>query len=118
MDKKQAAEFLGVTTRTIENYAKAGRISVTYTQGKNGKQADYKDSELQRLKEELEMPVHRSVVAPNCSEIKDSGVFEGLAATPQSRLVELFRGSSCNPPIASGGVIGRDCCSDVGAAVE
>lgn len=90
MDKKQAAKFLGVSTRTIENYAKEGRISVTYVSGKNGKQAEYKEDELRHLKEELETPVHRSFVAPNSSEITPSEDFGGLATAPQARLIELL----------------------------
>ncbi|MCC5636296.1 helix-turn-helix domain-containing protein [Nostoc sp. CHAB 5844] len=59
MDKKQAAGFLGVTTRTIENYAKAGKLSVIYI----AKKATYKPEELEVLKQELETPIHRSIVA-------------------------------------------------------
>ncbi|MBH8566740.1 helix-turn-helix domain-containing protein [Nostoc sp. CENA67] len=94
MDKKQAAEFLGVSTRTIENYAKEGKISVTYIPDKNGKRAEYKESELQRLKEELQTPIHRSVVAPNGIEIADSEVFGGLAKLPSTRIAELLEAIS------------------------
>ncbi|MDM9583135.1 helix-turn-helix domain-containing protein [Nostoc sp. GT001] len=81
VDKKQAAELLGVSTRTIENYASEGRINVTYVQGKNGKQAVYKENELRALKEELETPVYRSVVAANGSEIASSEVSGGFVPT-------------------------------------
>jgi hypothetical protein len=106
VDKKAAAEFLGVSTRTIESYASDGKISVTYSLGKNGRQAEYKEDELRALKEELATPVHRSVVAPgfaqrgepahasslpNGSEIAPSGVFAGLATVPQAQqVVELL----------------------------
>lgn len=59
MDKKQAAQYLGVSDRTIENYARDGKLSVVYLSGK----ADYKESELQALKIEKETPVHRAIVS-------------------------------------------------------
>ncbi|MBW4675931.1 MAG: helix-turn-helix domain-containing protein [Desmonostoc geniculatum HA4340-LM1] len=108
MDKKAAAEFLGVSTRTIENYASDGKISVTYSQGRNGKQAQYREDDLRALKEELATPVHRSVVAPkfrseeacaltslpNSSEIVNSETFGGLATVPPTRVVELLEAIS------------------------
>ncbi|RCJ20164.1 hypothetical protein A6S26_05430 [Nostoc sp. ATCC 43529] len=94
MDKKQAAEFLGVSTRTIENYAKEGKISVAYISGKNGKQAQYNEGELKAFKEELEMPVHRSFVASSSSEITSAEVFGGLTTVPKDRVVELLEAIS------------------------
>ncbi|MCC5644760.1 MerR family transcriptional regulator [Nostoc sp. CHAB 5824] len=94
MDKKAAAEFLGVSTRTIENYSKEGRISVAYLPGKNGKQADYREEELQTLKEDLQTPLHRSVIAPNGSEMVSSDVFGGLSTVPPGRVVELLEAIS------------------------
>ncbi|NDJ20986.1 hypothetical protein GS682_04865 [Nostoc sp. B(2019)] len=90
MDKKQAAQFLSVSTRTIENYAKEGRLSVVYLPIKNGRQADYKEEELQRLKEELESPVHRSIIATNSPERTTSELFESLTTLPQERVMELL----------------------------
>jgi MerR HTH family regulatory protein len=103
VDKKAAAEFLGVSTRTIESYSKEGRISVAYIQGKNGRQADYREEELRALKEDLETPVHRSFVAPKTSEITSSEVFSfgdanangGLATVvPSERVIELLEAIS------------------------
>lgn len=55
MDKKQAAEFLGVSTRAIERYAAKGKISVTYAKNKTGQAlAEFNDADLERLKEELQ----------------------------------------------------------------
>ena len=89
MDKKEAAEFLGVTTRSIENYAKQGKLSVTYVPIKNGgKRSDYSEPELLALKEELEAVVHRSIVTPNTSEIQDSGAIGGQEI--QLQLLQLI----------------------------
>ena len=55
MDKKQASEFLGVSTRAIERYAAKGKINVTYTKNKTGQAlAEFNDADLERLKEELQ----------------------------------------------------------------
>lgn len=54
MDKKQAADFLGISTRTLERYTTQGKIGVTYRQGKTAAEAIYDDEELRRFKESLE----------------------------------------------------------------
>jgi excisionase family DNA binding protein len=53
MDKQQAAQFLGVSTRMIERYEKAGRLpSRTVRDGTTRKNV-YSESDLTRLKAEL-----------------------------------------------------------------
>jgi len=56
MNKKEAAARLNVTTRQVEHYVSKGRLTVAYVRGKTGKQSDYDESEVERLKEELEAP--------------------------------------------------------------
>lgn len=56
--KQEAAEYLGVSTRAVENYAAKGRLSVTYTKGKRGQIALFDDEELQKLKDELTQPIY------------------------------------------------------------
>jgi predicted transcriptional regulator len=57
MNKKQVAEFLGVSTRIIEKYASEGRLGeVIYVRGKTGKQADYNREAVEKLKQVLESP--------------------------------------------------------------
>ena len=58
MNKKQAAEFLNMSEKTVERYKSAGKLSarmirVTGGDGKTRQVLDFKESELQRLKEEL-----------------------------------------------------------------
>jgi len=58
MNKKEAAEILGVSVRLVERYAGQGRIGeVTYVRGKTGKQADYSKEAVEKLKLELEAPM-------------------------------------------------------------
>jgi excisionase family DNA binding protein len=65
--KQQAADFLGVKTRTLELYTQQGRLSVSYAKGKRGRVAQYDDSELEKLKHDLEQetiyPKHGALVA-------------------------------------------------------
>lgn len=53
-NKKDAAAFLGISTRQLENYARAGRLSVRKEKGKTGDISVYEDEELRQLKRELD----------------------------------------------------------------
>jgi len=57
MNKKEVAERLDISTRLVERYASEGRLGeIKYVRGRTGKQADYDESEVKRLKAELEEP--------------------------------------------------------------
>ncbi len=57
MNKKEAAEFLDVSTRLVEKYASEGRLGeVTYIRGKTGKQAEYNRKAVEKLKAILDSP--------------------------------------------------------------
>jgi hypothetical protein len=59
MDKKAAAEKLNISTRLVERYASEGRLGeVKYVRGKTGKQADYDEAAVERLRQELESADH------------------------------------------------------------
>ncbi len=65
MNKQQAAEFLGVTTRAVERYTSQGKLSVRYEKGKTRSVAVYSEDELRALKSEIENPsIHRPAVDP------------------------------------------------------
>jgi hypothetical protein len=66
MNKKQVAERLQVSVRLVEKYAGEGRLgAVTYVRGKTGKQADFAEAEVERLRLELETPDTSLMEAPN-----------------------------------------------------
>ena len=46
LDKKQAAEYLGVTTRTLERHIQSGKLSVRYQPSPNGEIALFDPEEL------------------------------------------------------------------------
>ncbi len=68
MTKKEAAEFLGVTERTLERYTSQNRIGVRYEKGKTSDVAAYDRGELERFKTELERPTHRPAIQRMSSE--------------------------------------------------
>ena len=54
MTKSQAAEYLGISTRQVTNYANQGKLSVRYEKGKTGDVAIFDERELRKLKAELD----------------------------------------------------------------
>jgi len=56
MNKQEAADLLGVSTRAIERYTAKGKLTPTYPRGKTGHIADYDKAELESLKKEMEAP--------------------------------------------------------------
>jgi excisionase family DNA binding protein len=62
LTKKEAAALLGISTRQIENYASAGRVTVRKERGKTGDISVYDEAEINQLKSELD--AKRGVVQP------------------------------------------------------
>jgi excisionase family DNA binding protein len=54
MNKKEAAEYLGISTRSVENAVAAQKLSVRYEKGKTGDQAVFDEAELRRYKADLD----------------------------------------------------------------
>ncbi len=66
LTKKEAAEYLNVSTRAIERYTGSGKLPCTYITGKYGREARYSADELDRFKQELESPVYQpEVIEPS-----------------------------------------------------
>ena len=88
MTKKEAAEFLNVSTRLVERYASEGRLGViTYIRGKTGKQAEYDNAAVEALKVELETP-DTALVAPttrNEARLFVSQLVEAMAKREEPR---------------------------------
>lgn len=82
MNKKEAADYLGVSTRAVERYTKQGKLSVKYEKGKTRPIATYKPDELKKLKDELETPTYQPsvVTATNTdnNEINPVGISPNL----------------------------------------
>lgn len=62
LTKQQAAEFLGVTVRTLERYTQEGKIGGRYEKGKTRSVLVYDESELRAFKAELETKTYKPAV--------------------------------------------------------
>jgi excisionase family DNA binding protein len=86
MNKKEASEFLQISVRQIENYAKQGKLSVKKEKGKTGDISVYDERELKKLKAELD-----SKRAPRPLIITESNESNEIVRTFDSRLSDLSK---------------------------
>src|SRR5438552_3844474 len=56
MNKRQAAEALGLSTRAVERAVERGKLSVRYERGKRGHMAVFDPAEVRRYKKEVDVP--------------------------------------------------------------
>ena len=70
LTKKEAAEYLGVSTRTLERYVKSGKLSVRYEDSPNGEIALFDSDELDQFSDDKQTP-----------RIKPASMDSGLATT-------------------------------------
>jgi excisionase family DNA binding protein len=95
MNKKEAAEFLGVSTRAIERYAAKGKIGVSYSKNKTGQSlAEFNDEDVKRLKDTLQQapyPQRPTVEASSTDkpDIPDNGNGRGSQALIPRNLVDF-----------------------------
>lgn len=80
MDKKAAAAALGVSEKTVSRYAASGKLPQRYIKGKTGRQLDFDQADVERLKEELDLPIEGAVVAANQPSQAETGR-EGALST-------------------------------------
>ncbi|MBW4668407.1 MAG: helix-turn-helix domain-containing protein [Cyanomargarita calcarea GSE-NOS-MK-12-04C] len=57
MNKYEVADYLRVSTKTVERYVKSGKLKTVYVAGK----AMFEKEDVMALEEELKMPVHRAI---------------------------------------------------------
>ena len=62
MNKQEAADYLGVSTRAIERYTQKGKLSVKYEGGKTRPVAVSDPEELDKLKEELKTTTYKPAI--------------------------------------------------------
>jgi len=80
MTKEQAAEYLGVSVRTLQRYTQEHRVQVAYIKGKRGQEAVYDPAELERFKAELEAaPSH---VKPSVAGVAGDAREQSTALAP------------------------------------
>jgi excisionase family DNA binding protein len=109
MDKEAAAEFLGVSTRTLQRYTTQGKITVAYKHGKTGAEADYDESELKRFKDQQEnviyQPAHSAAAGEGQSlalaPIQREGAALAGAAAAAAAILERLQPSKAHVPVES-----------------
>ena len=62
MNKKEAAEYLGVSVRAVERYVQQGKLSVRYEKGKTRPTANFDQTELEAFKAELNQPTIKPAI--------------------------------------------------------
>ena len=93
LDKKQAAEYLQVTTRSLERYTNEGRISVRYEQSPNGEIAMFDPEELKKFKTNKQTNRIKPTVEPDRPQ-------HDRPSTPQSQITRSSQPQTepYNPP--------------------
>ncbi len=90
MTKREAADFLGVTIRSIEGYAAKGKLTPAKAKGTRGDIAVYDDDELQKLKSEREQVVY--VERPDAAQQTETlTTTTRTGIMRRAELAELFR---------------------------
>ena len=91
LDKKQAAEYLGVTTRTLERHTKEGKLSVRYEQSQFGEIAMFDPEELENFKEGKQTTRIKPTIEPDQPKSIDRppNPQSQIARSPQTQ-TELF----------------------------
>ena len=92
MNKADAASFLGITPRALEYHVKQGNIGRRMVRGKTGDIADFDESELRRLKAEID--ARRAPTAAVVRETPESteGEPRSLARLSPPEALETWRG--------------------------
>jgi excisionase family DNA binding protein len=92
MNKKEASEFLGISTRLVEKYASENRLGeVTYVRGKTGKQAEYDRKAVENLKTALESPDTAIATKTPDARLFVAQLVEAMANHEQAN-IEAIRG--------------------------
>ncbi len=92
VNKKEAAGILGVSIRLVEKYAAEGRLgNITYIRGKTGKQAEYNQDAVEKLKAALESPDTALTTNSPDARLFAAQLVEAMASREQAH-VEAIRG--------------------------
>jgi excisionase family DNA binding protein len=92
MTKDEVAELLEVSTRQVERFTSAGRLSVTYERGTTRKVPVYVRSDVERLKDEIENTTHaRPAFVPAESQQTGIATISDRGASQLSELVAILR---------------------------
>lgn len=100
MTKKEAAEFLEISIKSLEKYMSKERVKFTHIQGKYGKEVYFDEEEVERFKIELgdrKLAIGVNLLKLNSDTVPPSLTEEGIANSTQeviSLLKEIADGLS------------------------
>jgi excisionase family DNA binding protein len=99
LDKKQAAEYLGVTTRTLERHAKEGKLSVRYETSQFGEVAMFDPEELEAFKEGKQTSRIKPTIAEGRLRVNEPNQPEQIdrPLNPQSQIARSPQAELFNP---------------------
>jgi excisionase family DNA binding protein len=109
MNKREAAAYLGISTRALERHAMLGHVSVRHEKGPTGDVAIFDEKELRQLKAQIdERRAPRPFVVRDVGE--GSATSEGSAMVRASdtglsvlaAIMEAARSASALPPVSIG----------------
>ena len=108
LTKQQAAEFLGVTVRTLERYTQEGKLGGRYEKGKTRSVLVYDEEELQAFITELETKTYKPAIdqTPTNSDRDETGLSR-FVDVPQSptlpegldQLVDVLKAIRSKPEV-------------------
>jgi excisionase family DNA binding protein len=87
MNKQEAADYLGVSTKTIERYVQKGELPAKYVQGKTRKTVIFEKEDLDSLKEKIEGTIHSPQVI---SENQELAVYSNSQNNQLSELAQAI----------------------------
>lgn len=90
MNKKEAAKYVSVSTRAVEKYTASGKIPSEYVQGKFGKEANYRQSDLDHFSSELSTPTYLPEIIHLPTSI-DTNLPPDNTSLSRAREVEISR---------------------------
>ena len=71
LSKKEAAKYLGISSRTLERHVKDGKIGVRYQPGATNDVAMFDEQDLENFKNERQIPKVKPTVVQTSSELAD-----------------------------------------------
>ena len=84
LSKKEAAEYLGISSRTLERHVKDGKIGVRYQPGATNDVAMFDEQDLENFKNERQTPKVKPTVVQTSNELVDQPPTDLTDRTAQS----------------------------------
>lgn len=90
LTKQQAADYLGISTRTLAREVSSGRLTVRYEQGATSEVAMFDEQDLENLKNERQTPKIKPTVVQSGSELIDQAPPSQIAQNSGGFLAPLI----------------------------